>query len=102
MDVKVSPYPIPELREFLLPLRSFFYRYESFQTLERVATGLLAEIERKSGAGLAAAVANLSDDAIYRLLGETSWDAAAFNRQRVQTMVGHAVASDGVLVVKET
>jgi hypothetical protein len=102
MDVKVSPYPIPELREFLRPFRSFFYRYESFQTLERVTTGLVAEIDRKSGAGLAAAVANLSDGAIYRLLGETSWDAAAFNRQRVQTMVEHAVAGDGVLVVDET
>jgi len=52
--VKGSPYPIRELREFLLPFRSFFYRYESFQTLERVATGLMAELERKSGAGLAA------------------------------------------------
>jgi SRSO17 transposase len=102
MDVKVSPYPIPELKEFLRPFRPFFYRYESFQTLERVATGLLAEVERKSGAGLAAAVANLSDGAIYRLLGETSWDASAFNRQRVQTMVEQAVAGDGVLVVDET
>src|SRR5713101_5292324 len=102
MQLKVSPYPIPELREFLRPFRPFFYRYESFQTLERVATGLLAEVERKSGAGLAAAVADLSDGAIYRLLGETSWDAAAFNQQRVQTMVERAVAGDGVLVLDET
>lgn len=102
MDVKVSPYPIPELREFLRPFRAFFYRYESFRTLERVATGLLGEIDRKSGAGLAAAVANLSDGAIYRLLGGSSWDAAAFNRQRVRRMVEHAVAGDGVLVVDET
>jgi SRSO17 transposase len=102
MAMKVSPYPIPELREFLLPFRSFFYRYESFQTLERLATGLLAEIERKSGAGVAAAVANLSDGAIYRLLGETSWDAVGFNCRRVQRMVESAVAGDGVLVVDET
>lgn len=102
MDVKVSPYPIPELREFLRPFRAFFYRYESFQTLERLATGLVAEIDRKSGAGVAAAVANLSDGAIYRLLGETSWDAAGFNRRRVQRMVETAVAGDGVLVVDET
>jgi SRSO17 transposase len=102
MDVKVSPYPIPELREFLLPFRSFFYRCESFQALERLAMGLIAEIERKSGAGVAAAVASLSDGAIYRLLGETSWDAAGFNRQRVQRMVASAVAGDGVLVVDES
>lgn len=54
MDVKVSPYPIRELREFLRPFRAFFSRYESAQTLERVATGLVGEIDRKSGARLAA------------------------------------------------
>jgi hypothetical protein len=62
----------------------------------------LAEVDRKSGAGLAAAVANLSDAAVYRLLAETSWDGPAFNRQRVQTMVARAVAGDGAVVVDET
>jgi DDE superfamily endonuclease len=102
MAIKVSPYPIPEFREFLRPYRRFFYRYESLHTLERVATGLFAEVGRKSGRALAAAVADLSDDAIYRLLGETTWDAAALNRQRVGTMAERAVAGDGVLVVDET
>lgn len=77
---------------FLLPLRSFFYRYGSFQTLERLSTGLDAEIDRKSGAGSAAAVANLSDAAICRLLGETSWVGVGFSRQRVQQIVVRAMA----------
>ena len=41
MAVKVSPYPIPELKEFLRPFRPHFYRAESLNTLERYATGLL-------------------------------------------------------------
>ena len=64
MNVKVSPYPVPELKEFLRPFRQHFYRAESLHTLERYATGLLADVERKSGAGIAEAVAGLSDSAL--------------------------------------
>ena len=102
MGEKVSPYPIPELAEFLRPFRQYFYRAESLHTLERVATGLLADIEHKSGAGIAEAVADLSSSALYRLMAETAWDYAALNRHRVQTMVQRAVAGDGVLVVDDT
>jgi SRSO17 transposase len=102
MMVKVSPYPIPELQEFLRPFRQHFYRVESLHTLERYTTGLLADIERKSGAGIARAVAGLSDSALYRLMAETRWSPKAFNRQRIQIMLGQAVAGDGVLVVDDT
>jgi len=102
MIVKVSPYPIPELRRFLRPFRRHFYRVESLCTLERYATGLLADIERKSGAGIAEAVAGLSDSALYRLMTETHWGAKALNKQRIQTMLQQAVAGDGVLVVDDT
>jgi len=102
MKVKVSPYPIPELVEFLRPFRQYFYRVESFWTLERYATGLLAEVERKSGAGIAEAVAGLSESALYRLLGETYWDQDAVNRQRVAIMRQRATTDDGVLVVDDT
>jgi SRSO17 transposase len=99
---KVSPYPIPELKEFLRPFRSHFYRAESWHTLERLVTGLLVEAERKSGAAIAAAVAGLSEAALYRLLGETAWDEEALNTQRIQVMVQQAVTGDGVLVVDDT
>lgn len=102
MVVKVSPYPIPELKEFLRPFRHHFYRAESLHTLERYATGLLSDVERKSGAGIAEAVAGLSDSALYRLMTETHWDHKALNRQRIQTMLEQAVAGDGVLVVDDT
>jgi SRSO17 transposase len=102
MSIKVSPYPIPELVEFLRPFRENFYRVESFWTLERYATGLLAEVERKSGAGIAEAVAGLSESALYRLLDETQWESDAVNRQRVATMCQRATTADGVLVVDDT
>jgi SRSO17 transposase len=100
--IKVSPYPIPELKEFLRPFRQHFYRAESLHTLERFSTGLLADIAHKSGAGIAAAVADLSDSALYRLMTETAWDAKSLNQQRVQTMTQRAVAGDGLLVVDDT
>ena len=99
---RVSPHPIPELEEFLQPFRQHFYRIESLGVLERYVTGLLAEIERKSGAGIAQAVAGLSESALYRLLAESEWDAAALNRQRLTMMVEQAVVGDGMLVVDET
>ncbi len=113
MSIKVSPYPIPELKEFLRPFRQQFYRAENqpcepgpssqgWHTLERYSTGLLADIEHKSGAAIAAAVAGLSDSALYRLMTETQWEAKALNGQRTQTMRQQAVAGDGVLVVDDT
>ena len=63
-----------------LPLREF-------AGLERYATGLLADIARKSGAGIAEAVAGLSESAVYRLLAQSAWDEAAVNRQRIAVMV---------------
>ncbi len=102
MTLKVSPYPIPELKAFLGPFRQQFYRMESLRTLERYATGLLSDVEHKSGAAVAEAVAGLSDAALYRLMTETRWDPLAFNQQRVKVMLDQAVVGDGVLVVDDT
>lgn len=102
MIPKVSPYPIPELQTFLRPFRAHFYRAESLHTLERYATGLLSDLERKSAAAVAAAVADLSDSAVYRLMAETEWEAEALNQQRVAIMTARAVAGDGVLAVDDT
>lgn len=99
---RVSPYPIPELAKFLRPFRVHFYRVESLQVLERYTTGLLADIERKSGAGVARAVAGLSESALYRLLAESEWDATALNRQRIEMMLAQAVAGDGMLVIDDS
>jgi SRSO17 transposase len=70
--------------------------------LERYITGLLAEIEHKSGARVAAGVAGLSASAVYRLLGESAWAVGGVNNQRIETMCGAAVAGDGMLVVDDS
>ncbi len=102
MVVKVSPYPVPEVEEFLAPFRHHFWSAESFRALERYATGLLSDVEHKSGAAVAMAVAGLSDSALYRLMVETYWNAKGVDQQRVQVMVERAVAGDGCLVVDDT
>lgn len=101
-QLRVSPYPIPELAEFLRPYRACFYRVESLETLERYVTGLLTDLNRKSGARVAQAVAGLSQSAVYRLLGQTRWDEVDFNRQRVATMVKQATAGDGMINVDDS
>ena len=100
--IKVSPSPIPELKAFLMPFRRHFHRAESIHVLERYAAGLLTDLEYKSGAAVAQAVAGLSESALYRLLGQSVWDAKAVDRQRVETMLQPAVVGDGVIVVDDT
>lgn len=96
--MRVSPHPIPELEEFLEPYAKHFYRRESLETLERYATGLMADIDHKSGAGVANAVAGLSDSSVHRLMGETVWDEWDVNEERIGTMVDRAVAGDGMVI----
>ena len=57
----------------MAPSGPHFYRCESLPVLERYATGLLADIARKSGAGIAEAVVGLSESAVYRLLAQSAF-----------------------------
>ena len=95
---KASPYPLPELAEYLKPYRHHFYRVESYQALERYATGLLADIKRKTCSGIAEAVAGTSSQSLQEFLTNTRWDRGAMDKQRVQGLVAEATAGDGALV----
>lgn len=95
---KASPYALPELDEYLKPFRHHFYRVESYQALERYATGLLADIKRKTCSGIAEAVAGTSSQSLQEFLTNTHWDAEAMNKQRVQRLMAEATAGDGALV----
>lgn len=95
---KASPYPLPELVEYLKPFRHHFYRVESYLALERYTTGLLADIKRKTCAGIAEAVAGTSSQSLQEFLTNTSWDPEAVDKQRVQQFVEEATAGDGALV----
>ena len=98
---KASPYPLPELAEYLKPFRHHFYRVENYQALERYATGLLADIKRKTCSGIAEAVAGTSSQSLQEFLTNTHWDPEAINRQRVQQLMAEATAGDGVLVLDD-
>ena len=84
---KASPYPLPELAEYLEPFRHYFYRVENYRALERYATGLVADIKRKTCCGIAEAVAGTSSQALQE-----------FSQQRVQRLVAEATAGDGALI----
>ncbi|MDQ4078205.1 MAG: IS701 family transposase [Chloroflexota bacterium] len=100
--LRVSPYPIAELKTFLRPYRRHFRRVESFRTLERYLSGVLSDVARKSGVGVAEAVAGLEPAGVYRLLGQTPWDESALNRQRLGMMSAEATAGDGMLLLDDT
>jgi len=51
---------------------------------------------------VAQAVVGLSKSALYRLMAETDWDAAAVSRQRIRDMVQQTVGGDGMLVVDDS
>jgi SRSO17 transposase len=95
---KASPYPLPELAEYLKPFRHHFYRVESYQALERYATGLVADIKRKTCRGIAEAVAGTSSQSLQEFLTNTHWAEEAMDQQRVQGLVVEATAGDGALV----
>jgi SRSO17 transposase len=100
--LKVSPNPIPELWEFLLPFRKHFYNVRSLGNVERYISGLLADIPRKTFAGIAEAVVGVSDEQLQGLLTDAKWDHEAFNQQRVEIMIERATAGDGVLDIDDS
>jgi SRSO17 transposase len=98
MPFKASPYPLPELAEYLKPFRHHFYRVENYRALERYATGLVADIKRKTCCGIAEAVAGTSSQSLQEFLTNTHWDAEEVSHQRVQRLVAEATAGDGALI----
>ncbi len=94
---KASPYPLPELVAYMKPFRGHFYRVESFWSMERYVTGLLADIKRKSCSGIAEGVAGTSSQELQEMLTNSYWKPQGVDRQRVAQLVVEAMAGDGAL-----
>ena len=94
--------PMPELAEFLAPFTVTFTQRPSARVLERYCTGLLTEHPNKNCDTLAQIVPGTSEQQLQHLVSDMAWDAAALNRQRVETMVALGTEGDGVLVVDDT
>src|SRR3954467_688105 len=94
--------PMPELAEFLAPLRVQFPRREGPAALERYCTGLLTEHPNKNCDTLAQLIPGTSGQRLQGLLTAMAWDADDLNRQRVGVMAGLPTEGDGVLVFDDT
>ena len=94
--------PLPELAEFLAPLRVHFTQGPSAETLRQYLTGLLSEHPNKNCDTLTEIVPETNEQQFNHLLTEMVWDENALNRQRIARMQSLPNEGDGVLILDDT
>jgi SRSO17 transposase len=94
--------PLPELAEFLAPLRVHFTQGPSAETLRQYLTGLLSEHPNKNCDTLAEVVPETTEQQFHHLLTDMVWDETALNRQRIAQMRTLPSEGDGVLIFDDT
>jgi SRSO17 transposase len=94
--------PLPELAEFLAPLRVQFTHGPSAETLRQYVTGLLSEHPNKNCDTLAEGVAETSEPQFQHLLTDMVWDERALNQQRIAPRLTLPSAGEGVLIFEDT
>ena len=94
--------PLPELAEFLAPLRVHFTQGPSAETLRQYVSGLLSEHPNKNCDTLAAVMPEMSEQQLQYLLTDMVWDEQALNRQRIAQRLSLSSAGDGVLIFDDT
>jgi len=94
--------PLPELAEFLAPLRVHFTQGPSAETLRQYLTGLLSEHPNKNCDTLAEVVPETNEQQFNHLLTDMVWDENALNRQRIARMQTLPGEDDGVLIFDDT
>jgi SRSO17 transposase len=94
--------PLPELAEFLAPLRVHFTQGPSAETLRQYLTGLLSEHPNKNCDTLAEIVPETTEQQFNHLLTEMGWDENSLNRQRIAQMQTLPSEGDGVLIFDDT
>jgi SRSO17 transposase len=94
--------PLPELAEFLAPLRVPFTQGPSAETLRQYLTGLLREPPNQNCATVAEVVPETNPHQFQHLLTDRVWDEAALNRQRIAQRRGLCSEGDGVLIFADT
>ena len=93
---------MPELAEFLAPLRVHFSQGPSVATLGQYLTGLLSEHPNKNCDTLTEVVPEANEQQFNHLLTDMVWDESALNRQRVARMQSLPSEGDGVLIFDDT
>ena len=94
--------PLPELAEFLAPLRVHFTQGPSAETLRQYLTGLLSEHPNKNCDTLAEVVPETNEQQFNHLLTDMVWDENALNHQRIARMQTLPSEGDGVLIFDDT
>src|SRR5919197_2389015 len=94
--------PLPELAEFLAPLRVHFAQGPSAEPLRQYLTGLLSEPPNKNCDTLAEIVPETNEQQFHHLLTDMVWDETALNRQRIARMRTLPSEGDGVLIFDDT
>src|SRR5713226_3640046 len=94
--------PLPELAEFLAPLRVHFTQGPSAETLRQYLTGLLSEQPNKNCDTLPEVVPETNEQQFQHLLTDMVWDETALNRQRIAQMETIRSEGDGVLIFDDT
>jgi SRSO17 transposase len=94
--------PLPELAEFLAPLRVHFTQGPSAETLRQYLTGLLSEHPNKNCDTLAEVVPETNPQQFHHLLTDMVWDETALNHQRIARMRTIPSEGDGVLIFDDT
>ncbi|MCH9046194.1 MAG: IS701 family transposase [SAR324 cluster bacterium] len=103
MDIpKSGPGPLANLTSFLEPFAGLVRRSESREAMERYATGLLADLTRKTAADIGRSLPGTSSQRLQEFLTNTDWDAREMNRIRIGRMSELACVGDGVLIVDDT
>src|SRR5262245_62139991 len=94
--------PMPELAEFLAPLRVQFTQGPSAETLGQYLTGLLTAHPNKNCDTLATVVPETNEQQFQHLLTGMVWDERALNHQRIAQMQVLSSEGDGVLIIDDT
>src|SRR3989441_12475517 len=94
--------PLPELAEFLAPLRVHFTQGPSAETLRQYLRGLLSEPPNKNCDTLAEVVPETTGPQFQHLLTDMVWDETALNRQRIARMRTLPSEGEGILIFDDT
>ena len=93
---------LPELAEFLAPLRVHFTPGPSAEPLRQYLPGLLSEQPNKNCDTWAEVVPETHQQQFHHLLTDMVWDETALNRQRIAQMQTLPSEGEGVLIFDET
>jgi SRSO17 transposase len=99
---KAGPEPLDDLAVFLEPFAELVLRSESRKAMERYATGLLSDLQRKNASEMGRSLPGTSGQKLQEFLTRTRWDAREMDRLRIARMVREASVGSGALVIDDT